>query len=264
MNTRAFVALFLGLTLQVGCGDDDHADFTRNGDGTGSTSVILDNSNGTNGGPRIVGNGQRVDESRSVSGFVRVSSSSALDVEVKQDAAFSVTVSIDANLLAQVTTELQGDTLVITTKGSFETKLAGPQIRVTLPHLVAANSQGAGDLSVATVETEELSLGTSGSGDVQFEGSAPKLVIHTSGSGDASLQGAAPDLAIRTSGSGDVDATKLTATTASVSSSGSGDVAVTATGTVSTNLSGSGDVDIHGGAAVLAGTRSGSGQVRHD
>lgn len=261
------VALIVGLALQVGCGDVLDVDGGLSSDGgVGSPSsppgIVAIDGDQVGGGRVTLGNGARIDHFIALAGFTRVSADSALDVEVKQGTAFSVIVSIDVNLLAQVTTEVRGDTLALGTQVSFETRLPGPHIKVTLPRLVEANSGGSGDLAVAAVETGELTLGASGSGDVSFEGSASKLLVASSGSGDSAVIGTAPDLTIQSSGSGDVDAEELSATTAAVSSSGSGDVTITASGSASTRLSGSGDIEIHGGAQVQQGPQTGSGKVQ--
>lgn len=291
MKLRVKLVLALGLACQLGCGDDDVPDqkdpvglgaggnnvsdqnhvVEDGGPSTADAAVADSNVSGDNHvvrhsgvGQYIIGNNQRADESRALAGFVRVTSAGALDVDVQQAAAFSVTISIDANLLALVTTELRGDTLVISTTGSFETKLAGPHVRVTLPRLLSAAIEGSGDCSVATVESEEVDLRSKGSGELHFQGSAPRLVIESTGSGGMTLAGAATDLTVRSIGSGGVAASKLAATTASVDSSGSGDVAVAASGTVSTNLRGSGNIRVHGGAKLLRGEMSGSGTVMGD
>lgn len=268
MKSRKMVALVVGLAVQVGCGDvlDDGGLGSDGGLGAlgNSPSTVAIDGDQVGGGRVTPGNGARVDHFVALGGFTRVSADSALDVEVKQGSGVIVIVSIDSNLLAQVTTELRGDTLVLGTKGSFETKLPGPHIKVTLPQLVEANNGGSGDLAVANVETAELALGSSGSGDLSFEGSASRLVVESSGSGDSTIIGTSRDLTIQSSGSGDVDAEELGATTATVSNSGSGDVSITASGTASTRLSGSGDIEIHGGAQVQQGLQTGSGRVKQD
>src|SRR5688500_2631176 len=94
------------------------------------------------------GNGVPAEQARSVSGFDRVSSRGALDVELSRADAFSLDVRIDANLIQRVSTRVSERTLIIKVDdGNLGDHLPGPHVVVSLPSLRHAELNGSGSLS---------------------------------------------------------------------------------------------------------------------
>ena len=210
----------------------------------------------------VDGNGQRGTELRAAEGFSAIESRGALDVELARGDQFQVEVSIDANLLGRVHTDVVGDVLVIEEDAIGDT-VAGPHVIVAMPVLRRATLRGSGGLRAAGFQqADPVSLELAGSGDLSFAGDVPRVDLVVSGSGNARLSGVAPSVGMALSGSGDVGARGLDATTADVSLSGSGNVVATVSGSARVTLSGSGDVDLFGSAALDRVDISGSGTVR--
>jgi hypothetical protein len=210
----------------------------------------------------VHGNGQRVSEDRPLSGFVAVESASSFDVKVERQDTFSVRVDVDSNIEPLLRTRLVGDTLVIGSDESVSDLLPGPHVTVTMPRLTSATLSGSGLFSAAGFEEHEpIALDLSGSGNLDFQGSAPTINARLDGSGEIDLAGSSDRLALALDGSGSIDARALPARVGSVGLAGSGRVLATVAESVDVTLSGSGHIDLFGGGTIAHASKSGSGDI---
>jgi hypothetical protein len=210
----------------------------------------------------VQGNGHPVSEDRPLSGFVAVESASSFDVKVEQRDTFGVHVHVDSNIMRLLRTHVVDGTLVIGSDEPVADLLPGPHVTVSMPRLTSATLSGSGLLSAASFEEHDpVSLDLSGSGNLDFQGSAPKITARLDGSGEIDLAGSSDQLTLALDGSGQIDARALPARTGSVGLSGSGDLLTTVTERVDVSLSGSGHIDLFGGAAVAHASKTGSGDI---
>lgn len=208
------------------------------------------------------GNGDRVTERRRTSEFTEIENNTSLDVEIAQGEAFEVRVRIDSNLQKFVDTRVVGETLVIESDAWFSHLAPGPHVFVTMPRIERIHNDGSGDVFAAWFEQDEdVRLELTGSGDLTFEGSVPRISAEVDGSGDLHLTGTTELAELTNDGSGDIDASELTAARATVSVEGSGDLHLRVDGRVDARIDGSGDVELSG--AVKRGNFSehGSGRI---
>lgn len=117
------------------------------------------------------------------------------------------------------------------------------RVVVTAPAVSQFQLNGGQTLAIRGYDQPRLTLGVSGSGEIEAEGRTDALTLIVSGSGDADLR----RLAVR-------DAT--------VSVTGSGEADIAATGQARIDVSGSGDVTLHARPANLVSNVSGSGSIR--
>lgn len=210
----------------------------------------------------VDGNGQRVEETREVGTFSRVRSDGDLDVDLAQGDTPSLVVSIDSNLQKLVETRVADDTLYIDLHENVGERVAGPQVRITVPELRAATLSGSGRMKLAFDQPEApLDLSLDGSGALRFEGTAAAVGAALDGSGDLSLAGETRDVSLSVSGSGALHGRSMSAESGSLDLSGSGDLSATVTESVRLSLSGSGRIDVYGGAHVDGYKKSGSGDI---
>ena len=211
----------------------------------------------------VRGNGEPAMEIRSLEGFVDVDSKGSLDVRVEQSDTFSIAVNIDSNLLPLVETRVVGSTLLITSDQHLSTHLPGPHISVKMPRVAGAYLSGSGHVAVLSVnESNPVALRLSGSGALDFDGTAPVVDVDVSGSGDVNLAGSTDRLSADLAGSGGIDAANLPARAGSIALSGSGNVRATINGPADVSVSGSGDVDLYGDVELQRSSKSGSGAIR--
>ncbi|TDK66650.1 head GIN domain-containing protein [Sapientia aquatica] len=207
-----------------------------------------------------------------------------VDVSITQGDKASLELKTDARLLSKIVTEQNGRTLRISTKGLLLTMNQPIKISMVLPKLVEIVQQGSGDMIVSGFNQPNITLQSSGSGDVKVtgqylqvvaavngsgemdinSGTSDKVSITASGSGDVSAIAKAAAVTVVHTGSGDLDAQRLIAQKAQVECHGSGNVKVYASQSVHLNQTGSGDVEIYGNPNTREVSRSGSGEVTYD
>jgi hypothetical protein len=214
----------------------------------------------------VHGNGIPASEVRPVEGFDAVESAGSFDVKVERRDTFLVRVDVDSNILPLLRTRVSGGTLIIGSDEPVDDLLPGPHVTITMPRVTGATLSGSGLLTVEGVQqAEAVSLDLTGSGKIDFQGTASAVTAGLGGSGEVNLSGSTDRLAVHLDGSGSVDARGLAARVGSVDLAGSGDVQATVTERVDVSLSGSGHIDLYGGAAIGDASKSGSGDIRrHD
>lgn len=210
----------------------------------------------------VSGNGERERETREHEGFVAVENEGELAVQVRKAHDFRVVVSIDSNLLDNVKTRVRGDTLVIDHNVNFNDIVSGPHVIIDMPELRSVQVRGSGDLHAETFdEADPVRLELSGSGDLHFAGSAPRIDATLEGSGDLHLEGSSDYLDVEVHGDGDVDARELDAAGARLQVDGSGDIDATVNGDVDAEVNGSGDVNLYGDVDLQRSDEDGSGDI---
>ena len=193
------------------------------------------------GEPEVMGSGRPAIENRAIGNFQGLELHGIGDVELRLGARPSLQITADDNLLPYFTTQVEGDRLVIDSRGSFRTQRA-PRIVVTVPDVHSVVTKGSGDVRVSGVNNARLSLMIRGSGDI-------------------AAQGRTRDLEARVQGSGDIDARGLSSATATASVQGSGDIRVATYGSLHANVAGSGTIYYAGNPRPLNIWTAGSGEV---
>lgn len=191
-------------------------------------------------GQVVHGSGKAKTEARKVGKFTHIAVKGATDCDVTVGKTQSVEITADDNLLSLVTTELVGETLVISTKGSSSSRL-GIKAKITVPELNGLDISGSGDSSIRGIKSKTFFVSISGSGDVRAAGGADNVSASIAGSGNVDLAG-------------------LKARVGDISITGSGDVKVSASEKLNATIAGSGNVTYFGNPKVRR-TVMGSGEV---
>lgn len=190
---------------------------------------------------------------------VELDTSGRLVVEVGGSPGLTVTAG--ENVLEHLTSEVDGDTLVLGTDGS-RGRFGNIRYELVVSDLTRVAVRGSGGAEADGVGTDALELEVSGSGDVDLTGlDAQTLGVGISGSGAVRADGRVERQEIVISGSGGYDGANLASTEADVQVSGSGEARVDVSDRLDATVSGSGDVVYTGDPQVRA-TTTGSGDVR--
>ena len=213
---------------------------------------------------KVVGSGNVVSETRSVSGFHGVELSSSGEVIVTQGDTEGVVIEAEDNLLPIIETKVtEGGVLHLGFKPNQEvhyTKRLVFKVAVkTLDSLVLA---GSGKIESKALTTDHFTIDLVGSGDLtvgQLETDA--LKVNLAGTGDVKLSGKATHQSVNLAGSGGYLAADLKTGAATVSLAGAGDCELAASETLDVDISGSGDVSYRGKPTVKKRI-SGSGSVQ--
>ncbi len=160
---------------------------------------------------------------------------------------------------------ISGDELIIESKDNRGWSNIGKSdltIYVSMENIEGVNLSGSGELiGEQSINTDDLKLRISGSGNITLATSASGLSAEISGSGKITLSGKANSLKARISGSGNVKAENLTVDTVDASISGSGDIYITANEEITARVSGSGNVYYKGEPERRDSQSSGSGRI---
>ena len=184
-------------------------------------------------------------ETRATGEFHAVELTGVVDIEIRVGPARHVEVSADADVIAQITTEIRDGRLVVGTRGEFHPEHK-TKVSITMPTLDAVALTGVGAITVTGVAAPSLSIDVSGTGSIELAGTAGTAAYHMSGTGS-------------------VHAKELAAKSAVVSLDGTGNIALRATEQVSVAVSGVGSVDVFGHPRMVTKSRSGLGHISvHD
>ncbi len=205
-------------------------------------------------------------QTRQVSGFSAVASSGPFNVHIKLDGTESVKVDADSNVINDIETVVEGNTLKIRFKdnnhGRYEHNVHKAEVYVSAKSLNALVNSGSGSTNVdGVINADDFKVVLSGSGSVKTSVKSGDLNATISGSGSIKLSGSTGDARIVISGSGQIEAKDLKTESANVVITGSGNVYVIAEKSVSAHITGSGNVEYSGNATVVDSRTTGSGRV---
>lgn len=217
---------------------------------------------------RTTGSGREQTETRAVDAFEAIAVAGSIQLQVRQAAQPSLTVSADDNVLPMVETVVEhgrhGATLrVRLQRGAVVSTRTPIKVLVEVVDLKAIAAAGSGAVTVGALRTPGLHLSVAGSADVRIDALATEqLELRIAGSGNVVASGRARQLKLAISGSGDADLAALVADDVKVSVAGSGDAQVTADKSLSVSVAGSGDVVYGGAVGTISRSVAGSGSVR--
>ncbi len=231
-----------------------------------ATSIFAQNYSSSSGwgGERVRGEGESVEDNRNIQNFTGVQTGTSADVIVTQGSSFKVRITGQKNIIDLFETRVEGTILKISVKKGYNLNYNVPvRVYVEAPKFESLSSSGSGDFTVTnTLSGTKLSISTSGSGDFDLKGATfSDVSIASSGSGNVKVAGNVQNLNIRTSGSGNIKAEDLKAKDAECLTSGSGNISCSADGFLNVMSSGSGNVSYYGKPASLKTRKTGSGNI---
>jgi hypothetical protein len=185
-----------------------------------------------------------VSQTRSVAPFGAVELAGGNIVSVHIGARQSVVVHARKDMLARVSTRVQGGSLVIADVPGRQASTGPMNVSVTVPslHSLTISPNGSGLITVTGVNARIFTVTVAGSGLLRASGKADSL--------DASV-----------TGSGDVELGQLAARDARAVVSGSGRIVLTATRGLNASVPGTGLIQYDGSPAHVVTSVTGSGAV---
>ncbi|GAA4851972.1 head GIN domain-containing protein [Algivirga pacifica] len=204
-------------------------------------------------------------ETRKVDTFEAIKVGGSFNVTLQEGKEESVTIEVkDEDLLEDIITEVKNGTLKIRKKNSngWSWNSGSANITITYKNINKVSSSGSSDIvGKDVIKNEDISLSSSGSGDMDMKVDCKELSVSLSGSSDIELEGDADDFSISLSGSADVEALELQTKTCEIHISGSGDVDVSVSEALEAYVSGSGNVRYKGNPERQRFKSSGSGDI---
>lgn len=177
------------------------------------------------------GSGVVKTDSRNIVGFKKINAANAIDVTVSVTNGYSIIVKADDDVIANVITRLDGDTLVLSLKDNTNSK-SKISVSVTMPALDGLDLTGAAAAAVTGVKTDVLS-------------------VNATGAAKAKIDGEVKTLKIKAVGASSVDAENLKSENANVESVGASNITVAVAGELTAAASGASHVTYVGEPKAL-------------
>lgn len=216
-------------------------------------------------GGGVQGSGNIESQTREVQDFLAVSINYPAEVVIQQGNVESVKLETDDNLLPQISTTVDDGVLIIENKENRWSQRVKPtervKITITVKDLREIEFSSAGNVTVESLNTNELSLHLNGVGQMTLNDlDVRRLESRLSGAGNIEANGVADELDIRISGVGDFDAPKLESLVGVVRISGAGSATVFVQDDLTARVSGAGSINYYG-SPTLHEDISGAGSV---
>lgn len=209
-----------------------------------SDSVVINsgNVNSSNRDDVLNGSGVIVSETRNLTAFDDLLVNISADISYVSSDDYKLVLSGDDNIVAVISTSLEGKSIVINSKRSFNTQ---NNLKIVV--------YGPKSLNRLTVE---------GSSDVNLKGISNQMFeVILEGSGDIRVQGKVRELKVEVDGSGNIDTRLLEADNVDISIDGSADLAVTANNNLNVVIDGVSNVTYYGNPASISKEIDGVGKV---
>lgn len=210
------------------------------------------------------GDSEKVKEERKVSEFSAIGLAISGNVYITQGDTQQLIVEGPADIIQELKTEVEGNTLEIKFKDWFTCHSGKLNIYITIPKVKGLYLSGSGNMiSENKIKTDDIDLKVSGSGNIEISNlMANAVTSKISGSGNIKLggEGIINSHDIKISGSGDVLASGLAVNDYNIAISGSGGCDIKGISTLNVRISGSGKVKYSGSPKIDAEI-SGSGKV---
>ena len=189
----------------------------------------------------VRGSGASKTEDRELAAFKAVQLQATAHLTIKTGDKPRCIITAEDNLLPLILTETDGNTLRISSGGSYSSSLP-ITISIETPAIEKVDLVGSGTITLPEVSGETLDL-------------------HLSGSGNIHANGKSKDLRATVTGSGSIRAFDLRAENTVVRILGSGNAEVCAENQLDAKISGSGNISYTGAAAALKTEVLGSGAI---
>jgi hypothetical protein len=214
----------------------------------------------------VRGSGNVVTETRGVGGFDRIELRGVGTVVVTQGEREVLTIAAEDNIIGHLDAAVRDGKLVLGQEERWDDVRLRPTrpivYTVTVTALSAVALSGVGEVNVADLTAERLTIECSGAGGVTLDNIAVdhlKLVL--SGSGSATISGKATVQEAQFSGNASYRAERLASERAAIDISGTARARVRVSGALDVRISGSGTVEYVGSPAINQ-TISGTGAIR--
>ncbi|QES90643.1 head GIN domain-containing protein [Rhizosphaericola mali] len=215
-------------------------------------------------GKRVKGNGNIATLTKSVNEFHNVDLSGTFDIYLTQGPTAPVKIEGDDNIISHIKITQTGDKLELGTEDGFKYSTSKSiKVYLTSPQFKSIDVSGAGDIKGTNQLTsnDELSVSTSGAGNIDLDIDAPKFSTDISGAGDIKLKGQIKDGSISISGAGSAHCYDLLTENLTIDISGMGSADVFASKTLNAQISGAGSISYKGTATVTKQV-SGMGSIK--
>ena len=175
--------------------------------------------------------GDYVTEDRDLTGFTRLQVRGAIELELTAGKDYSVSIRTREGRMQDVTTEIDGDTLVIDMDDGRRRRSwwddTNVDVTITMPTLAELEVLGAVDGELFDIDSDDIEIDVRGAADVEIEGKCRNLTVDVKGAGD-------------------IDADDLKCENVEVDVKGAGSASVYASESIDARVSGVASISVYG------------------
>jgi len=211
----------------------------------------------------VASTGKAVTMNEDLSGFTRVASGMAFDLNIEYGEDYSVRITVDEAVKPYLDVRVDGNTLYIYLKPNVNLGSGKHQLsaQITMPLLEGLDLSGASKASITGFDSESaLSVKLSGASSAGGDIAAGAVKMDLSGASRATLDGKGGDLDLEVSGASIAHLGDFLVESADVKLSGASQAEVTMAGTLNADVSGASTLKYAG--EVQMGTVESSGASR--
>jgi putative autotransporter adhesin-like protein len=197
---------------------------------------------------------------RPAAGVTRIVFNTPGELVVKPGSEEKLLVEAEAKVLAALDISVKGDTMVLSSKGSFKTD-KGLKYTLSIKSFRGLKTEASGSSAVEGFSGSDADVELGGSGDIDLRNMKfGRLAILIKSSGNVEASGGGKTLIARIDGSGNIDTTKYPAQIVEAKLEGSGNIRVHADESLKAAIGGAGNIEYKGKAKVTQSI-TGAGSV---
>ena len=212
---------------------------------------------------QLAPSGPLVTKDYDLSNFTAVAAGSAFEVEITRSDSYSVSVTVNENMVERLDVGVSGNTLRISLKPDIGiTGAATLKAKVTMPELIGLDLSGASRTTLAGFKSDKsLKSEASGASTLRGDLTCGDASFSVSGASKVNLSGSAQDLNVEASGASTVDLSNFASQNTVVNASGASKIIVAPSGSLDVEASGASTVRYTGEPAKLKTNISGASRV---
>jgi hypothetical protein len=204
----------------------------------------------------VRGSGVLATETREVGDFDSVQLDGAGKLVIIQGESTSLTVEAEDNIISNLESVTQGNTLRLGYQESFWQKAIFPTETIiytlTVTDLNAITFNGASDLELDSLETESLSITVNGAAQVTIDDlTADSLKVQINGTGTVNISGEVISQDLGIDGAGTVQNGDLKSSQTTIEANGLGIATVWVTDSLNLTFNGGGTLNYYGEPAII-------------
>jgi carbon monoxide dehydrogenase subunit G len=197
-----------------------------------------------------------------VSDFNEVELHGIGNLTIQQTDSESLTIKAEDNIIPYLKSEAANNRLTLYIENGVSIRATKPiNYRLTVKDLRDLKLRGSGTINVENINTNDLKITTTGSGNVSASIDTNTLEVILSGAGDAKMDGKTDSQDVNVSGSGRYQAENLQSKEAKIDISGSGSATLNVSDALDARIAGIGSVEYTGDPTVSKQI-SGIGELR--
>lgn len=221
------------------------------------SACLIGNFGGT------IGNGNVVNDTRTVEDWSQLQVEGGISVEVTADTPGEVTVRTDSNLMDSIETVVDGGTLTVKVRdGEFIGMMTTLTVVAGSDNLSSVTASGGSQVEASFHKNDAIQLVATGGSVIRgADLQSATVTAGLSGGSVMELAGTADHLHVDASGGSALNSADLLLLNAMTLGSGGSTVEISASGVVTGDMSGGSVLVVHGGADTTAVTQSGGSEV---